>query len=110
MRINTSSAINQTLSFDVLQESHNWQCSADESSSYNEASLDIVNDATNAFKYHLTNDKTDLPSDGKVYEKLSSMQFIGTVSRVAWAVLKAHYTKTNNIAILSVLLDPRYNV
>jgi hypothetical protein len=33
MTKNPSSAINQTLSLDVLPESHNCQCSADESSS-----------------------------------------------------------------------------
>jgi hypothetical protein len=50
-----------------------------------------------------------LHSDSEVYEKLSSMQFRGAVSRVAWAVLKAHYTKANNIALSYLLLDPRYN-
>jgi hypothetical protein len=71
--------------------------------------LDIVDDATNALKYLLKNDTADLPSDGEVYEKLSSMQFIGVALRVAWAVLKVHYRKTNNNALSSVLLDPRYH-
>jgi hypothetical protein len=92
-----------------LPESHDCQCSADESSSDREAFLDIVDDATNAFNYLLPNDSADLPSDGKVFEKLSSMRFMGSVSRVLWAVLKAHYTKTKNIALLSEPFDPRYN-
>jgi hypothetical protein len=37
------------------------------------------------------------------------MQFIDAVARAAWAVLLAHYTKTNDITLSSVLLDSRYN-
>jgi hypothetical protein len=71
--------------------------------------LDFVDDGANAFKYLVTIDTADLPSESKVFEKLSNLQFIGAVSRVAWAVLKGHHTKTNHIALSFLPQGPRYN-